>query len=154
MKKIVLIAVALFVVTTAFSQNYKTSIGLRTGSSVGASLKHFINQQDALEAIADVDLIRHDELKIRVGGFYERHYDVNVDGFALYAGAGASAGVHVAGIYSKQFMMSLDLIGGAEYKFNNVPIAISADWTPRIQIISNSGLKVPNFAITIRYIIK
>jgi hypothetical protein len=154
MKKIVLIAVALLVATTAFSQNYKTSLGLRAGSSVGASLKHFINEQDALEAIVDVDIVRHDELKIRAGGFYERHFDVNVDGFALYAGAGASAGVHVSGLYSKQFMISLDLIGGAEYKFNNVPIAISADWTPRVQLISNTGLKMPNFALTFRYIIK
>ena len=41
-----------------------------------------------------------------------------------------------------------------EYKFNNIPLAISADWNPKIQLISNAGLKVPNLGFTVRYIIK
>ncbi|MDD2491464.1 MAG: hypothetical protein PHV12_04630 [Bacteroidales bacterium] len=154
MKKIILAAAVLIMSTSAFSQNYKTSIGLRTGTSLGASIKHFISQPGAIEGILDVDLVRHDEMKIKATGLYEYHFDVNVDGLYVYAGAGATAGVHVAGLYSKQFMMGIDLIGGVEYKFNNIPLALSADWNPRIQIISNPGFKVTNLGFTVRYIIK
>ncbi|GAB1373476.1 hypothetical protein MASR1M46_03560 [Bacteroidales bacterium] len=154
MKRIIIAAAALLISTAAFSQNYKTAIGLRTGTSLGASIKHFISQPGALEGILDVDIVKHDEMKIKATGLYEYHFDVNVDGLYVYAGAGASAGVHVAGLYSKQFMMGIDLIGGVEYKFNNIPLAISADWNPKIQLISNAGLKVPNLGFTVRYIIK
>ncbi|OJV19526.1 MAG: hypothetical protein BGO30_06540 [Bacteroidetes bacterium 41-46] len=154
MKRIIIAAAALLITTAALSQNYKTAIGLRTGTTLGASVKHFISQPGALEGILDVDLVRHDEMKIKATGLYEYHFDVNVDGLYLYAGAGATAGVHVAGLYSKQFMMGIDLIGGVEYKFNNIPLALSADWNPRIQLISNPGFKVPNLGFTVRYIIK
>lgn len=154
MKKTLLMTFALLVAATAFSQSYKTAIGLRTGTSLGASIKHFISKPGAFEGILDVDLVKHDEIKIKATGLYEYHFDVNVDGLYVYAGAGASAGVHVSGLYSKEFMMGIDLIGGAEYKFKNVPLALSADWNPRIQLISNPGIKIPNFGFTIRYIIK
>ncbi|MDX9781392.1 MAG: hypothetical protein RBT35_00240 [Bacteroidales bacterium] len=154
MKKLIIATAALILSTAAFSQNYKTAIGLRTGTTLGASVKHFISQPGALEGILDVDLVSHNEMKIKATALYEYHFDVNVDGLYVYAGAGATAGVHVAGLYSKQFLMGLDLIGGVEYKFNNIPLALSADWNPRIQLISNSGFKAPNFGFTIRYIIK
>ena len=151
MKKITLVLFTLFIGLSAFSQSYKTALGVRTGTSFGVSIKHFVNKPGAVEAILDIDIIKQDEMKIRAAGYYEHHFDVNVDGLSLYAGGGASAGVHIAGFYSKEFLVSFDAIGGVEYKFPNVPIALSADWNPRIQLISNTGFKSPNFGFTIRY---
>lgn len=151
MKKITLVLLTLFIGLSAYSQGYKTGFGLRTGTSFGVSIKHFISKPGAVEAILDIDVVSQDEMKIKASGYYEYHFDVNVDGLSLFAGGGASAGVHIAGLYSKQFLVSFDAIGGVEYKFPNVPIALSADWNPRIQLISNPGFKAPNFGFTIRY---
>ncbi|MFA6334055.1 MAG: hypothetical protein WCX48_00670 [Bacteroidales bacterium] len=151
MKKSLLVVVALLISFSAFSQNYSKAIGFRLGSSVGASYKQFLTAGTAVEGIFDLDIIGNDNTKIKGSGYYQFHFDVNVDGLSLYAGPGASAGVFIDGKYKNNFVMSIDAMGGVEYKFNNVPIVLAFDWTPKLQIISDAGFKPANFALTVRY---
>jgi hypothetical protein len=88
-------------------------------------------------------------MKLKLSGFYQFHFNVDVDGLSLYAGPGASAGIYVGD--ESGFMMSIDGIGGVEYKFHNAPIALSFDWNPKVQIINDAGFKPSNFGLTIRY---
>ncbi len=148
MKKTLLLLIALLSVSGLFAQNYTSSIGLRIGSSIGASYKQFLEPTRAIEGILDLDIIEKDHMKIKVTGIYQFHYNVNVDGLVLYAGPGASAGIYVGD--SSGFMMSIDGMAGVEYKFHNSPIALSFDWNPKVQIITNSGFKPNNFALTVR----
>ncbi|MEN6618873.1 MAG: hypothetical protein ABFC28_05185 [Rikenellaceae bacterium] len=151
MKKSLLIFVALFISLSAFSQNYSKSIGLRMGSSIGASYKKFLTTKTAFETILDMDIIGRNHEKIKGSGYYLYHFDVNVDGLSLYAGPGASAGVFVDGDYKNNFVMSFDGMGGIEYKFNNTPIVLACDWTPKFQFITNAGIKSGNFGLTVRF---
>ncbi len=151
MKKSLLILTALLISFSAFSQNYSKAVGLRLGSSIGVSYKEFLTAGTAGEGIFDVDIIGKDYMKIKAAGYYQFVFDTNVDGLAFYAGPGISAGVFVNGEYKNNFVMSLDAMGGVEYKFRNVPLVLSFDWTPKLQIITDAGLKSANFALTLRY---
>lgn len=88
-------------------------------------------------------------MKLRATGIYQFHFDVNVDGLSLYAGPGASLGLFLGD--SNGVLMAIDGMAGIEYKFENTPIAISFDWNPKVQIITNAGFKPGNFGLTIRY---
>lgn len=151
MKKSLLVVVALVISLSAFSQDYSRAVGLRLGSSIGASYKTFLNSDRAVEGILDIDIIDRDYTKIKFAGYYQFHFDVNVDGLSLYAGPGASAGVYTNGRYRNNFAMSLDGMGGVEYKFNNAPLVLAFDWVPKLQFISDAGFKADNFAITLRF---
>ncbi len=149
MKKTLLLFAAIIITSSAFTQDYTKAIGLRLGSSVGASYKQFIQPTRAIEGILDLDILHSDQMKIKVTGIYQFHFDVNVDGLSLFAGPGASAGVYI-GDHSG-FLMAIDGMAGIEYKFNNAPIALSFDWNPKVQIITNAGFKPDNFGFTVRF---
>lgn len=149
MRKIVLFSAFLFIGLNLAAQDYTRSIGLRIGSSIGASYKEFIRPSTAIEGILDLDILDEDKMKLKLSGFYQFHFNVDVDGLSLYAGPGASAGIYVGD--ESGFMMSVDGIGGIEYKFHNAPIALSFDWNPKVQIINDAGFKPSNFGLTIRY---
>jgi len=146
-----LIIAVLLISLNASSQNYSRAIGVRTGSSIGVSYKQFLKADRAGEAIFDIDIIGKNATKVKTACYYEFHADVNVDGLSLYAGPGASVGVYLSGLYSKFFVMSIDALGGVEYKFNNVPVVLAFDWIPKFQFITDSGFKPANFALTARY---
>lgn len=151
MRKSLLLLTAIIIASGAFAQDYTTAIGLRLGSSIGASYKQFLEPSRAIEGILDLDILNGDQMKIKVTGIYQFHFDVNVDGLSLFAGPGASAGIYVGD--SSGFLMAIDGMAGVEYKFLNVPIALSFDWNPKVQIITNAGFKPSNFGITVRYIL-
>lgn len=148
-KKTLFILAALLITSSVYSQNYTRAIGLRLGSSVGASYKQFLEPTRAIEGILDLDILNKDMMKIKVSGIYQFHFDVNVDGLSLYAGPGASAGIYVGD--ASGFLMSVDGMAGVEYKFANAPVALSFDWNPKVQIITNAGFKTDNFALTVRF---
>ncbi len=149
MKRLFIIVASMLISMGAFSQNYTDAVGLRLGSSIGASYKHFLNRSNAIEAILDLDIFEKDQMKLRATGIYQFHFDVNVDGLSLYAGPGASLGLFLGD--SNGVLMAIDGMAGIEYKFENTPIAISFDWNPKVQIITNAGFKPGNFGLTIRY---
>lgn len=149
MKKTLLIFAAIFIMSSAFAQEYTQAIGLRIGTSIGASYKQFIQPTRAIEGILDLDILDEDQMKIKVTGIYQFHFDVNVDGLSLFAGPGASAGIYIGD--SSGFLMAIDGMAGVEYKFANAPIALSFDWNPKVQIITDAGFKPNNFGLTVRY---
>lgn len=149
MRKIVLLLTVIIITNGAFAQDYTKAIGLRIGSSIGASYKQFMLPSQAIEGILDLDILDSDKMKIKVTGIYQFYFDVDIDGLSLFAGPGASAGIYVGD--SSGFLMAIDGMAGVEYKFRNAPIALSFDWNPKVQIITNAGFKPDNFGLTIRY---
>ncbi|MFA6769664.1 MAG: hypothetical protein WCR71_00640 [Bacteroidales bacterium] len=149
MRKTLLLLAAIIITSGAFAQDYTKAIGLRIGSSIGASYKQFLQPTHAIEGILDLDIIDKDQMKIKVTGIYQFHFDVNVDGLSLFAGPGASAGIYIGD--SSGFLMAIDGMAGIEYKFMNAPIVLSFDWNPKVQIITNAGFKPDNFGLTVRY---
>lgn len=149
MKRVFLLITALVFSSGVFAQEYNRAIGLRIGSSVGASYRQFLEPTRALEAILDLDIIGKENLKIKGSAFYQFNFDIGLDGFSLYAGPGASAGLYIGS--NSGFLLAIDGIAGVEYKFFNLPLALSFDWNPKVQIITDSGFKPYNFGLTLRY---
>ncbi|MDD4638584.1 MAG: hypothetical protein PHT63_02340 [Bacteroidales bacterium] len=135
-----------------FSQSYQKAAGLRAGSSLGLSYKQCLSPVKAVEGIADLDIIGRNFMKFKVSGYYLHHFDMDAEGLTLFAGPGASAGLYVSGEYKDKLILSLDLMGGIEYKFPNAPFILAFDWNPKLQMITDAGFKPASFGLTARYV--
>lgn len=129
------------------TSSYKTAIGLRAGGTSGLTVKHFFSGQNALEGIVSMW-----GNGIGFTLLYERHQTAfNVEGLNWYYGAGG----HVALNFSQNYKykndnfyhynrqgslgIGVDGIVGLEYKINPLPIAISLDIKPFLELNSNGG---------------
>lgn len=144
---------------TAKAQDYKTGLGLRIGPSYGITVKHFIKSNAALEGL----------LNTRRGGFsltglYEFHgVAFQTEGLKYYIGGGAHIGFWDAsrnyswyngdrdGTYTT---FGIDGIIGLEYTFAEVPISLSLDWKPAINLFNYSGFWGDDVGLSIRYAFK
>lgn len=153
-RRIVATAVLSLLCFTATAQlatntsQYKTAIGLRGGGTSGITIKHFVSSQAALDGI--VSLWGNG---IGLTLLYERHQTAfNVDGLQWYYGAGG----HVALNFDRNYRykndnffyhnregnigVGVDGIVGIEYKINPLPIAISLDFKPFLELNSNGSV--------------
>ncbi len=125
-KLIVAILFAAATVGTSAAQDYNWAAGLRLGGDTGGiSVKHKFNPSSGLELIGSA----YWDNGFMVTGLYERYVPVIGKGFNFYYGAGA----HIGG-FDKEFLLGADGIIGLEYKFDRVPIALSFDWKPALNL--------------------
>ncbi len=155
MKRILFISVlAAFISISSGAQDYRTGVGLRAGLPYGLTVKHFLNQSNAVEGI----------LASRWGGFvvtglYEKEYWTGeYPGLNWYWGAGAHIGFWDAG-YNPNLgatytgsVIGVDGILGLEYTFDDIPLNLSLDILPSINLIGSTGWGGINGAISIRYV--
>ncbi|MDY0100128.1 MAG: hypothetical protein RBR81_13100 [Bacteroidales bacterium] len=155
MRKILLVlflSIAFSSVTIA--QDYRTGIGLRAGVPYGLTVKHFLTESNALEGI----------LASRWGGFiitglYENeHWTGEYPGLNWYWGFGAHLGFWSVGsnprvdeTYSGS-VIGADAILGIEYTFDEIPLNLSFDLLPTVNLIGYSGWGGINGALSIRYV--
>jgi hypothetical protein len=155
MKKIVIIAIIAFCLTaTSKAQDYNTGIGLRAGYTNGLTIKHFIGQKSALEGI----------LGTRWGGFeitglYEfSNQAFRTERLNWYIGFGGHIGfwngdrVYWGDPGTSYSVVGIDGILGLEYNFREVPINLSIDWKPAMNIFGHTGFWADGGAISVRYI--
>ncbi len=158
-KLIALVGLVLGLNMSASAQaNYNTAVGLRLGGyENGLSLKHFIASDTALEGI----------LGFRPGvfvvtGFYEKHATAFAEpSLTWFYGAGA----HIGGIsedrYYKAYgrnryygdggiLLGADGILGLEWQVPDIPVSISADLHPRLELARGPYLDL-EAALTFRY---
>ncbi len=118
------------------SPDYKTALGIKgyPGSGGAAvTLKHFIREGHALEALGYFW-----ERGGRVTGLYEFHWDITgAPGLKWYVGPGAHVGFYNDKNYNNSqpgnnsyVAIGLDGVIGLDYKFNKIPLNLSADWQP------------------------
>lgn len=147
MKKI--IAVFSLLVIIAFSagaQDYKNAVGIRLGPnsaniSPGFSIKHFLNQTNAVEGIIGVSN------GIGLCGLYEWHHAIeSVAHLNWFVGAGGYAAFR----YNTTAIGAAG-IAGLDYKFEQVPLNISIDWKPELNIISSVGFEASGVGISARF---
>ncbi len=136
------------------AQEYKTSMGLRAGLPVGITIKHFMNREYAVEGI----------LATRWGGFilsglFEREYWTGeYPGFNWYWGGGIHLGIWEAG-YNPRLkpkyadpVFGIDGIIGLEYTFEYLPLNLSVDLLPSINLVGTTGWGGINGALSVRYV--
>lgn len=155
MKKILLtLIVMLGIGLSAQAQDYSTGIGFRGGLANGVTIKHFIGNTTALEGIL---LTRWSGFSVT--GLYELHKQdaFGVDRLNWYYGAGAHLGLYDGanttwGDNQNYVIIGIDGILGIEYNFEEIPINISVDWKPALNLIGYSGFWADGGALSIRYI--
>jgi len=154
MKKIIIIASAVFLSIGLYAQDYETALGLRGGFSGGVTLKHFISGSSAVEGI--VSTRWHG---MNVTGLYEIHNEAfDVEKLNWYYGGGAHIGIwegyddHPWFDSGSRAIIGIDLIIGIEYTFDEAPINIGLDWKPAFNLIGYTGFWGDAGGISLRYV--
>jgi hypothetical protein len=155
MKKTFLILA--LVVTIGFSaraQDYQTSLGLRAGVPYGVTIKHFLDKYNALEGI----LAARYQGFIITGLWESEHWTGHYPGLNWYYGGGAHVGFWSNGTnpninsnYSGA-VIGIDGVLGLEYTFDDIPLNLSLDLLPTVNLIGYTGWGGINGALSIRYV--
>jgi len=134
---------------------YKSALGVKFLWGIALTGKHFFKDQHAIEAIVKYRGYARVGSDINLALLYEYHKNIpGVEGLRWYAGGGIYLGyfsfkdeldyyyeiaADQAGINTNNFYMGIVGALGLEYKIQNTPIAVSADWQPAIGIIKSYG---------------
>ena len=144
--KLVLLVIGLLVMGSNLvnAQTYRNAIGIRFAWDAGLTFKHFMNESAAFEIIASrrgyVDFSY-----TRLTGLYLIHNPIkSVEGLQWYYGGGASILFYSGSYYDTHSSDSKTILGlmgalGLDYKFKDVPIALSVDWLPGFFFASGNG---------------
>lgn len=158
MKRIAI--VCLLVAVTASTnlvsaQDYKTALGVRLSSSNAMqnnsiSIKQFINEKMAIEGLFTFG----DPLAL--GALLEFHKPLSAAGLTYFYGAGGYIGF-IKTLNTTTQKSSTDANFGAQgvigldYKFNNIPLNLSLDWKPELNIVSDINFEPAAIGFTARF---
>ena len=158
MKKIfaVLFLFALVAIgTKATAQDYKTALGIRLSSSQAIvnnsiSIKHFLNEKTAIEGLFSFG----DPLAI--GGLVEIHKPVGASGINWFYGGGGYLGfvkTYDPNIDRNETNVHFGAMGvlGLDYKFANIPLNLSLDWKPELNLVSDINFEPAAVGFTARF---
>ncbi|MCK4664032.1 MAG: hypothetical protein KAT68_14280 [Bacteroidales bacterium] len=156
MKKITFLVlfISFLLSTNLKSQDYDTGIGIRSGLSNGATIKHFLGEETAVEGILSLRWGG-----INVTGLYEIHNNAfDVERLNWYYGFGGHIGFWDGNVNpwfkdnNSYTVIGIDGIIGIEYNFSEIPINISIDWKPALNLIGYTGFWGDEGAVSVRYI--
>ena len=153
MKKLFLFLIAVIAISTTQlkAQDYKTALGIRLSSKDPAvnnsvSFKYFMNPKLAVEALFTFDR------RAAIGGLLEIHNPIpSTEGLKWFYGAGAYIGFDSDKTHTDRALMGAQGIIGLDYKFANLPLNISVDWKPELNIIDNINFEPAAIGFTIRF---
>ncbi len=140
----ILILCCALVVSKAEAQDYKTAVGIRLSSIAPAinnsiSFKYFFNQTTAVEALLSFGD------PVALGALIEKHNDLNAGGLTWFYGAGAYIG------FSGRRNIGAQGILGIDYKISSLPINLSVDWKPELNIAREFSFEPSAVAISARF---
>lgn len=158
MKKIVIAALVITTISfvnTASAQDYKTALGVRLSSSNAmvnnaVSVKHFITEKTAIEGLLSFG----DPLAI--GALVEFHKPLGTPGLTYFYGAGGYL-AFLKTFNSTTQKTSTDPNFGAQgvigldYKFANIPLNISLDWKPELNIVTDINFEPAAIGFSARF---
>jgi hypothetical protein len=156
MKRVIftsLFLLGIFFIQEAKAQSYESAVGVRAGYYFTGTYKKFLNESNAFEAY--LGLSSYYGVGVVVGALYQIHKPLDaleVDNLQWYYGGGAYAGT---GSYwaNANFYAGVNLNIGLDYRFDEFPINVSADWAPGLNLVG--GFR-PSWAVgglAVRYIL-
>lgn len=158
MKKIIsisLIVAILAFTNTVSAQAYKTGIGVRLSSAQAMvnnsiTLKHFLNERSAIEALFSFG----DPLSL--GALYEIHKPFSTEGLQWFYGGGGYVGfVKSYNVNKLKNETDVNLgaqgVVGLDYKFANLPLNISLDWKPELNLVSDINFEPAAIGFSARF---
>ena len=152
---VIVLVIGLSIGSSVSAQDYNTAIGVRGGFYNGLTIKHFIGSKAALEGIFSSRW-----RGFNITGLYEINNPIaEVAGLNWYYGVGGHIGfwngryVHWKDDYNDHTVIGADGILGLEYNFSEIPINLSIDWKPAINLVGYNGFWGDGGAFSIRYIL-
>ena len=150
MKRIILLSyliAAISISATAQQGNgYTTAAGIRLGPNsaaitAGFTIKHFLNEKTAVEGIVGINN------GFGVCGLYELHFPIEaVNNLQWFAGGGGYFAIRS----STTFVGAAGIVG-LDYKFDEIPLNVSLDWKPELNIISQVAFESSGIGLSVRY---
>lgn len=144
---------AFLVVSTIISSNvsaqdYRFALGVRLSNSTptlnnSISGKYFITDRSAVEGIISFGS------RFAFGGLIEFHKPFSVAGLSWFYGGGG-----YVGFQSDDTYLGPTGILGLDYKFRDIPLNVSVDWKPELDIIPDINFVPDAFALSVRFTIK
>lgn len=147
MKKITLslLLMVLCFGSTLWAQDYKFGLGIRLSNATptisnAVSAKLFINERSAFEGLVSFGD------RFGIGVLYQKHTPIGASAFKWFYGFGGYIGFQSSDTY-------LGPTGaiGLDYKFTGVPLNLSLDWKPELDIVPKVNLVPDAFGLTARY---
>lgn len=155
MKYVFLLAITLtgFAINTSAQNDvtgpaYRLGLGVRLSNSsptLNNSItgKYFVTDRSAVEGIISFGS------RFGLGALLEIHKPTNIEGLKWFYGAGGYVGFESGDTY-----LGPTGILGIDYKFTNVPINLSLDWKPELDIIPDINFVPDAFALSVRFTLK
>jgi len=150
-----MIAVSLVAVTALNAQDYKTALGVRLSSASAAvnnsiSIKHFINDRAAIEGLFSFG----DPLAF--GAMLEIHKPLAASGLSwFYGGGGYLSFLKTYNVNQQKNEIDPNFgamgVLGLDYKFANVPLNLSLDWKPELNLVSDINFEPAAVGFTARF---
>jgi len=140
---------------SAISTDYKTAIGIRLSNNMpivsnAITLKHFIKDNTAVEGYFSFS----DPLSL--GAMLEFYKPFSTPGLQWYYGGGAYLGFGKTYDVNKAKDVNTNYFGaqgvvGLDYKFASVPINISLDWKPELNLVSDINFEPAAIGFSARF---
>ena len=130
------------------AQDYRFGVGVRLSNATptlnnSITGKYFITERSAIEGLVSFGS------RFGVGGLLEIYKPFNVQGLSWFYGGGAYVGFEDGDTY-----LGPTGIIGLDYKFTNVPLNISVDWKPELDIIPDINFVPDAIALSVRFTLK
>lgn len=142
-RKILVAALIFICCQQVNAQSYRNAIGIRFSNNdavvnTGVSFRHFMRGNTALEATMSFD-------PFAVGLLVEKFKPLGEPGLNWFYGGGAYVAFAGRNVLGAQGILGLD------YKFQGVPVNLSLDWKPELQILNDVQFEPAAVGVGIRF---
>jgi hypothetical protein len=137
------------------AQDYHSALGVRLSSAAATvnnsiSFKQFISEKTAIEALFSFGD------PVALGVLFEIHKPLASSGLQYYYGAGGYLGFRKTYNPNKLRNESDPQLGGMgviglDYKFSGIPLNLSLDWKPELNIVSDINFEPSAIGLTARF---
>lgn len=140
---------------SSLGQSTKNSLGLRFGGSSGITYKQYLNSNSAVEVIGSFP-----RSGLQLTGLYQVYKPLSKPNLSFFYGFGGHVGIwddrdqrvwFEEDQNFNQIIVGFDGILGLNYEFQEVPINMSLDWKPEVNLASYRGVWVGDIALSVRY---
>lgn len=126
------------------AQDYKTALGIRLSSNDAIvnnsiTLKYFFSNSVAVEGLLSFGD------PVALGLLLEKHKPTGLGGLTWFYGAGAYIGFASPRNFGAQGVLGLD------YKLPSIPLNLSVDWKPELNIVKETAFEPSAVGASIRF---
>ena len=149
MKRSIIALLIIFTITKAGkAQDYSFALGLRLSTSTptlnnSVTGKYFVTQSSAIEGIISFGS------RFGMGALLELHRPLKAEGLTWFWGGGLYVGFGD----DKTYLGPTGILG-LDYKFPKIPLNLSLDWKPELDIIPDINFVPDAFALSARFAFK